>query len=91
MSFQNYFDFVIIFLLPFGFVFELPLVVIVLAQLGILTSEFLGKYRRIIFFLSFVIGAIITPPDVISQISLAIPVILLYEAGDRIVKHVLRK
>ncbi|MBQ7705695.1 MAG: twin-arginine translocase subunit TatC, partial [Selenomonadaceae bacterium] len=42
-SFQNYFDFVLTFLLPFGFVFELPLIVIVLAQLGILTSEFLGK------------------------------------------------
>lgn len=90
-SFQNYFDFVITFLLPFGFVFELPLVVIVLAQLEILTSEFLGKYRRIIFFLSFVIGAIITPPDVISQVSLAVPVIILYEAGYRIVKHILRK
>ena len=90
-SFQNYFDFVITFLLPFGFVFELPLIVIVLAQLGILTSEFLGKYRRIIFFLSFIIGAIITPPDIISQVSLALPVILLYEAGYRIVKHILRK
>ena len=90
-SFQNYFDFVITFLLPFGFVFELPLVVIVLAQLGILTSEFLGKYRRIIFFVSFIVGAIITPPDIISQISLAFPIILLYEAGYRIVKHVLRK
>lgn len=90
-SFQNYFDFVITFLLPFGFVFELPLVVIVLAQLGILTSEFLGKYRRIIFFAAFVIGALITPPDVISQVSLALPVILLYEIGYRIVKHILRK
>ena len=90
-SFQNYFDFVITFLLPFGFVFELPLIVIVLAQLGILTSEFLGKYRRIIFFAAFIIGAIITPPDVVSQVSLALPVILLYEAGYRIVKHILRK
>lgn len=90
-SFQNYFDFVLTFLLPFGFVFELPLIVIVLAQLGILTSDFLGKYRRIIFFLSFVIGALITPPDVISQISLAVPVIILYEAGYRIVKHILKK
>lgn len=90
-SFQNYFDFVITFLLPFGFVFELPLVVIVLAQLGILTSEFLGKYRRIIFFTAFVLGALITPPDVISQVSLALPVILLYETGYRIVKHILRK
>ena len=90
-SFQNYFDFVLTFMLPFGFIFELPLIVIVLAQLGILTSEFLGKYRRIIFFVSFIIGAIITPPDVISQIALALPVILLYEAGYRIVKHILRK
>lgn len=90
-SFQNYFDFVLTFLLPFGFVFELPLVIIVLAQLGILTSEFLGKYRRIVFFVSFILGALITPPDVISQISLAFPVILLYEAGYRIVKHILRK
>ncbi|MBQ7705661.1 MAG: twin-arginine translocase subunit TatC [Selenomonadaceae bacterium] len=54
-------------------------------------QQFLGKYRRIIFFLSFVIGAIITPPDVISQVSLAVPVILLYETGYRIVKHILRK
>ncbi len=90
-SFQNYFDFVIMFMLPFGFVFELPLVVIVLAQLGFLTSEFLGKYRHLIFFVSFVIGAIITPPDVISQISLAIPIGLLYEIAYRIVKHILRK
>ena len=90
-SFQNYFDFVIMFLLPFGFVFELPLVVIVLAQLGFLTSEFLGKYRHLIFFASFVVGAIITPPDVISQISLAIPIVLLYEIAYRIVKHILRK
>lgn len=90
-SFQNYFDFVITFILPFGFVFELPLIVIVLAQLGILTSEFLGKYRRIIFFASFILGALITPPDVISQVSLALPIILLYETGYRIVKHILRK
>ena len=90
-SFQKYLDFVLTFVLPFGFVFELPLVVIVLAQLGMLTSDFLGKYRHIIFFASFVIGALITPPDVISQISLAVPIVLLYEVGYRIVKHVLRK
>lgn len=90
-SFQKYLDFVLAFLLPFGFVFELPLVVIVLAQMGMLTSEFLGRYRRIIFFVSFVVGALITPPDVISQVSLALPIILLYEVGYRIVKHVLRK
>lgn len=90
-SFQNYFDFVIFFSLPFGFVFELPLVIIILGKLGILTSEFLGKYRRIVFFLSFVIGALVTTPDVITQIAVAIPVMMLYEVGYLVVKYVLKK
>lgn len=90
-SFQNYFDFVIMFSLPFGFVFEMPLVIIVLGKLGILTSEFLGKYRRIVFFLSFVIGALVTTPDVITQVAVAIPVMLLYEVGYLVVKYVLKK
>ena len=90
-SFQDYFDFVIMFVLPFGFVFELPLAIIVLGKLGILTSETLGKYRKIVFFMSFIIGALVTTPDVISQIAVAIPVMLLYEVGYWVVKYVLRK
>ena len=90
-SFSSYFEFVILFVLPFGFVFELPLVIIVLGKLGILTSEKLGKYRRYVFFFSFVIGALVTSPDVITQIAVAIPVILLYEVGYLVVKYVLRR
>lgn len=90
-SFQNYFDFVILFVLPFGFVFELPLIITVLGQIGILTSEFLGKYRRIVFFLSFIIGALVTSPDVFTQVAVAIPVMLLYETGYLIVKYILKK
>ena len=90
-SFQNYFDFVIMFVLPFGFVFQMPLIITVLGKLGILTSEFLGKYRRIIFFLSFIIGALVTSPDVFTQVAVAIPVMFLYEAGYLIVKYILRK
>ena len=90
-SFQNYFDFVIMFALPFGFVFELPLIIIVLGKLGILTSEFLGKYRRIVFFLSFVVGALVTTPDVITQVAVAIPVMMLYEVGYLVVKYILKK
>ncbi|MCR5833413.1 MAG: twin-arginine translocase subunit TatC [Selenomonadaceae bacterium] len=90
-SFGNYFDFVIWFLLPFGFVFELPLVIIVLGKLGMLTSEKLGKYRRYVFFMSFVIGAVVTSPDIITQIAVAIPVVLLYELGYLVVKYILRK
>ncbi len=90
-SFGSYFEFVILFVLPFGVVFELPLVIIVLGKLGILTSEKLGKYRRYVFFFSFVIGALVTSPDVITQIAVAIPVILLYEVGYLVVKYVLRR
>lgn len=90
-SFASYFEFVILFVLPFGFVFELPLVIIVLGKLGILTSETLSKYRRYVFFFSFVIGALVTSPDIITQIAVAIPVILLYEVGYRVVKHILRR
>ena len=90
-SFGSYFEFVILFVLPFGFVFELPLVIIVLGKLGILTSEKLGKYRRYVFFFSFVVGALVTSPDVITQIAVAIPVVLLYEVGYLVVKYVLRR
>ena len=90
-SFGSYFEFVILFVLPFGFVFELPLIIIVLGKLGILTSKKLGKYRRYVFFFSFVIGALVTSPDVITQIAVAIPVILLYEVGYLVVKYILRK
>lgn len=90
-SFGSYFEFVILFVLPFGFVFELPLVIIVLGKLGILTSEKLGKYRRYVIFFSFVIGALVTSPDVITQIAVAIPVILLYEVGYLVVKYILRR
>ena len=90
-SFASYFEFVILFVLPFGFVFELPLVIIVLGKLGILTSETLGKYRRYVFFFAFVIGALVTSPDVITQIAVAIPVVLLYEVGYLVVKHILRR
>ena len=90
-SFGSYFEFVILFVLPFGFVFELPLVIIVLGKLGILTSEALGKYRRYVFFFSFVVGALVTSPDVITQIAVAIPVVLLYEVGYLVVKYILRR
>ena len=90
-SFGNYFDFVIMFVLPFGFVFELPLIIIVLGKLGILTSEWLGKYRRYVFFFSFVVGALVTSPDVFTQVAVAIPVVMLYEVGYWVVKYILRR
>ena len=91
-SVDKYFDFVIWFVLPFGFVFELPLVIIILAKIGILGSAFLRKYQRLVIFLAFVIAAIITPtPDVFTQSMIALPMIVLYEIGYLIVRYIMRK
>ena len=59
--------------------------------MGIVTSEFLKKYQGIVIFSTFVIGAVVTPPDVISQCMLAVPMIALYEVGYFVVKYILRK
>ena len=91
-SVDKYFDFVIWFVLPFGFVFELPLVITILGKLGFVTSEFLGKHMRIVIFLSFVAAAIITPtPDVFTQSMIALPMIVLYGVGYLIVRFILRR
>jgi sec-independent protein translocase protein TatC len=91
-SIKQYFDFVIAFLLPFGFIFELPLAIILLAKVGIVSSKFLAKQQRIVIFLTFVIGAVISPtPDIFSQCMIAIPMILLYEISYVIVRFGMKK
>jgi sec-independent protein translocase protein TatC len=66
-------------LLAFGIVFELPLVITFLARLGIVSVEFLKKYRKYAILIFFVGAAMLTPPDVITQIMMAMPLMLLYE------------
>ncbi|TWH48145.1 twin-arginine translocase subunit TatC [Sporomusa sp. KB1] len=91
-SIGQYLSFVISFLVPFGFIFELPLFIFVMARLGIIGSGFLVAKRKMVLFLSFVIGAFISPtPDVFSQTMVAVPMILLYEISILIVKYILRK
>ena len=91
-SVDKYFDFVIMFVMPFGFIFELPLIITIMGKMGIITSAFLKKYQRIVIFLSFVAGAIITPtPDIFTQSMIALPIIVLYEVGYFIVRYVLRR
>lgn len=91
-SIKQYFDFVIAFLLPFGFIFELPLAIVLLAKVGIVSSKFLAKQQRIVIFLTFVIGAVISPtPDIFSQCMIAIPMILLYEISYIIVRFGMKK
>ena len=91
-SIGQYLSFVISFLLPFGFIFELPLFILVMARVGIISSTFLVAKRKMVLVLSFVIGAVISPtPDVFSQTMVAVPIILLYEISILIVKYILRK
>ena len=66
-------------LVVFGFIFELPLVAYFLAKAGIINYHFLAKKRRYAILAAFIISAVITPPDVISQILLALPLWGLYE------------
>lgn len=79
ISVASYLDFMIGMLLTFGVVFEEPMLAFVLTKLGILTPDILRKVRRYAIPLIFVIAAIITPPDVVSQFMVAVPMIGLYE------------
>ena len=89
-SVSRYFEFVIMFVLPFGFVFELPLIITVMGKLGLITSATLAKHARMVIFVSFVVAAIITPtPDVFTQAMIALPMIILYGLGYLIVKYIL--
>jgi sec-independent protein translocase protein TatC len=78
---EAYFSFVITMFLAFGITFEIPIVVIVLVRMGIVSVEKLREARPYVIVGAFVVAAIVTPPDVLSQFMLAVPMCLLYEAG----------
>lgn len=78
---DKYLSFVITLFLVFGLSFETPVVEMVLVRLGMVSIEKLKNFRSYFIVIAFVIAAIVTPPDVISQFMLAIPMILLYELG----------
>jgi sec-independent protein translocase protein TatC len=67
--------------LAFGVTFEIPIVVIVLVRMGLVSVEKLRDARPYVIVGAFIIAAVVTPPDVLSQLLLAIPMCLLYEAG----------
>lgn len=78
-SMKEYFGFSAKLLLAFGLVFELPLVLTFMAKLGIVSVDFLKKNRKYALLLFFAGAAILTPPDVITQILMALPLMVLYE------------
>lgn len=87
---STYFDFVIRMLLAFGFVFELPIVIITLIRSHILTLENCQQIRPYVIVGCFILGMLLTPPDVLSQTLLAVPMWGLFELGVWISKQILR-
>jgi sec-independent protein translocase protein TatC len=78
---ENYMSFALSMFIAFGVTFEVPVVVIVLVRSGVVTVEKLKEIRPYVIVGAFVVGAIFTPPDVVSQFMLAIPLWVLYEIG----------
>lgn len=79
ISIEKYLSLVISILGMLGLVFEMPVITILLTQLGLLRPEWLKKSRRIVIVCIFIVAAIITPPDVVSQVMVAIPMLALFE------------
>jgi sec-independent protein translocase protein TatC len=85
---EKYFSFVLTMFIAFGVTFETPVAVVVLVRLGVVSVDQLKHARPYVIVGAFVIGAVFTPPDVVSQLMLAIPVCLLYESGVWVARFV---
>ena len=79
LSMASYVSFVVHLVLAFGIVFELPAIIFLLAKIGIINDDMLIKYRRYAIVIIFILAAVLTPPDVVSQLAMAFPLILLYQ------------
>lgn len=81
---KNYISYVVSLLLSFGLIFEMPVVASLLGSIGLIKAKMMASARRIVIVVCFVVGAIITPPDVVSQCFVAGPMVLLYELSIHI-------
>ncbi|MFS0751625.1 twin-arginine translocase subunit TatC [Oceanobacillus sp. 1P07AA] len=88
---DRYFTFLMKITLPFAFLFELPLIAMFLTSLGILTPQFMTKNRKYAYFVLIIIGVLITPPDFILQIVVAVPLMIIYEISIYLSKIVYKK
>lgn len=78
---EAYLGFALSMFLAFGLAFEVPIAVVVLARIGVVSVEKLKSFRGYFIVVAFVVAAVVTPPDVVSQLALAIPMCILYEVG----------
>jgi sec-independent protein translocase protein TatC len=85
---SEYLSLIMVFIFAFGLSFELPILLVLLATIGLIDSKYLSDRRRYMIVIIFVIAAIITPPDPISQIGLAIPLMFLYEISILVIKYI---
>jgi len=90
ISIQAYFNLVITLVLAFGIIFELPVVMIFLAKIGLVDVKTLAKNRKYAILMAFVLSAILTPPDVITQCMMAVPLIILYEMSIIFVRFTIK-
>lgn len=81
ISFSNYLSFAITMVFSFGLIFELPILMVLLVQFGVVKTSFLKTNRKLMVLVIFVVAAVLTPPDIISQSLLALPMLLLFEVG----------
>jgi sec-independent protein translocase protein TatC len=90
-SVKQYFSFSTKLLFAFGVIFELPVVMFFLSKMGVVTPELLRKKRKYAILLAFVVAAILTPPDVLTQIFMALPLVVLYEISIFVAKIAQKK
>lgn len=76
---HEYFQFLLQLTLPFGLLFQMPVVIMFITRLGLVTPMFLAKIRKYAYFVLFVIAALITPPELLSHLMVSVPLLILYE------------
>ncbi|MFT6018800.1 MAG: sec-independent protein translocase protein TatC, partial [Saprospiraceae bacterium] len=90
-SLASYVNYLTMFTIPTGLVFQLPIVVYFLSKIGLVTPEFMRSYRRHAFIIILILAAAITPPDIITQMLIGVPLYFLYEISIVISKRVTAK
>ena len=88
---SSYINYMIMFTLPAGLIFELPVLVYFLAKIGLVTADFMRRYRKHSIIVILMMAAVMTPPDVVTQMLIGIPLYLLYEISILIAKRIEKK